>query len=126
MVNVFSLSDDIIDVREMIERIEELEELQELGEYTETPDCELQLLNAIMEELKGYGGDEQWRGDWYPITLVRDSHFQDYAQEIADECGLTDKPVEWPFTCIDWQQAARELRMDYSCIDINGVTYWYR
>ena len=29
-------------------------------------------------------------------------------------------------TCIDWAQAARELRMDYTSVDFDGVTYWIR
>ena len=27
---------------------------------------------------------------------------------------------------IDWDQAARELRMDYASVEYDGVTHWYR
>lgn len=118
-------SEDIIDVRDIIERIEELEELQEAGEYTEAPDCELQRLQAILEELKGYGGDEQWRGDWYPVTLIRESYFTDYTQEMLEDCGTIPRDLpHWVH--IDWEATAREVMVDYSSIEIDGVTYLYR
>ena len=117
--------DDIIDVRDIIERIEEIEELQEAGEYTESPDCELTRLNDIMDELKGYGGDEQWRGDWYPVTLIRESHFTDYTQEMLEDCGTIPRDLpHWVH--IDWESTAREVMVDYSTVEIDGVTYLYR
>jgi hypothetical protein len=119
------LSADTIDVRNIIARFMELEELQEQGEYTETPDCELQTLTAILAELKGNGGDEQWRGDWYPVTLIRDSHFTRYARDMLEDCGLV--PREFPnYIEIDWDATARNVRTDYTCTDIAGDTYWYR
>lgn len=27
---------------------------------------------------------------------------------------------------IDWERAAEELRMDYTAVDFDGVTYWVR
>jgi hypothetical protein len=123
---------DILDVRDIIERIEELEEhLEGLGSEGDaamqnlTEEWqELQALTDIMNELQGNGGDEQWRGDWYPVMLIRGSYFGDYAQELAADCG--DYPKRWPYTCIDWAQAARELQMDYTPTEIDGVTFWYR
>jgi len=135
MQTSLDLTADIIDVRDIIDRIEELgsdiEALQDSEQMAdqqvadETED-ELQALTAIMAELAGYGGDEQWRGDWYPLTLIRESHFQDYAQELAEDIGAVNRDATWPNNCIDWKQAARELRMDYSAITIDGVTYFYR
>ena len=87
---------------------------------------ELHQLVDIFDNLKGRSGDEQWRGDWYPVTLVRDSHFVVYAQDLAEECGMIDRNVKWPHTCIDWKHAARELQYDYTSTSIGGVDYWYR
>ena len=115
----FTNMDDVIDVRDIISRVEELRESREESE-------ELETLESILEELKGCGGDEQWGGDWYPLTLIRNSHFEDYAQELAEECGLVDVDVKWPNNCIDWEKAARELQWDYSLVEFDGVDYWYR
>lgn len=116
------LNADVIDVRDIISRYEELEEMED-----GLPDAEERYqLSVILTEIKGMGGDEQWRGDWYPVTLIRDSHFKDYAQELAEDCGMLNADATWPNNCIDWDYAARELQYDYSGVDINGVTYWTR
>ena len=60
-------------------------------------------------------------------VLVRDSYFKDYAMELAEELARDEaRDRSWPNTCIDWDQAARELRMDYTAVDFDGVTYWIR
>ncbi len=124
-------TDDVIDVRDMIARVEELEDERDsdadAAEFDNTPEgAELIALLAVLADLQGMGGDEQWRGDWYPITLIRDTYFKDYAQELAEETGAIPDNATWPCTCIDWDQAARELQYDYSGVEIDGITYWTR
>ncbi len=121
-----SNSDDLIDSRDVIARIEYLESECEEDNGTEEDRDELKILLAFMEDMKGYGGDEQWRGDWYPVTIIRDSYFKEYAQELAEDIGAINAGATWPNNCIDWEQAARELRMDYTCVDFDGVDYWVR
>jgi hypothetical protein len=87
---------------------------------------ELETFRALLEDLRGNGGDEQWNGDWYPVTLIRDSYFKDYAQELAEDIGAINSDASWPNNCIDWDKAARELQMDYSSVEFDGVTYHYR
>jgi len=116
------LTADIIDVRDIIARYEELDEMPD-----GLPDAEERTnLASILDEIRDMGGDEEWRGDWYPVTLIRDSYFQEYAQELAEDIGAIDHDAKWPMNCIDWEHAARELRYDYSGVDINGITYWTR
>ena len=121
------LNDDIIDVRDIIARVEELEnEMPEndndvrnwvnLDEYTK--------LTEILDDLKGEGGDEQWRGDWYPVTLICESHFTDYAEQLVCECYDLGKLPS--FVHIDWEATAREVKTDYSEVGIDGITYFYR
>lgn len=122
---------DILDVRDIIARVEHLEQLREddavdLGDDKDILFAEMASLEVLLSELKDNGGDEQWRGAWYPVTLIRDSYFKDYAQELAEDVGAVKVNATWPYTCIDWNQAARELQMDYTCADFNGVTYWFR
>ena len=130
MTVTVDLTADIIDVRDIIERVKELEsECHEWDDNTPSEDSdawhELNTLTAILDELAGNGGDEQWRGDWYPITLIRDSYFVDYVQELLEDCG--DIPKNLPhYVHIDWERTARDIRTDYSGADFHGVTYWYR
>lgn len=34
--------------------------------------------------------------------------------------------ASWPNTCIDWDEAARELQYDYFTVEFDGITYWIR
>jgi Antirestriction protein (ArdA) len=45
----------------------------------------------------------------------------DYAMEFANEIGALDQELSWPYDCIDWSHAARELFLGGSltAIDIS-------
>jgi len=123
------LTADIIDIRDIIERFEDIEfDLEGEGCEDTCAEYKLELsnLSLIIKSLENLGGDEEWRGKWYPVTLIRDSYFQTYAQELAEDIGAVKDDAQWPYTCIDWEHAARELQYDYSSVDIDGVTYWTR
>lgn len=132
MQTQLDLTADIIDIRDIIARVEEFEDVQSdydadvFGrQWPEKERQELAILTAILDELKGNGGDEQWRGDWYPVTLIADSYFTDYTREMLEDCGTI--PRDMPsWVEIDWHATARNIRMDYTPIDIDGVTYWHR
>tara|TARA_R110002126_G_scaffold105712_1_gene240124 strand:+ start:49 stop:450 length:402 start_codon:yes stop_codon:yes gene_type:complete len=125
---------DIIDVRDLIERYEELVNLLDITAHEVLPGsseeleelrAERALLEDVLADLRGNGGDEEWRGDWYPLTLIRDSYFETYARELIEDCG--DIPRDLPaYIQIDWQATARNIRTDYTPCEIDGVTYWYR
>lgn len=144
-----NLSDDVIDLRDVIEQFESLEsdlvtaynlsqdddnqvidsEDDDFREWVlncdEDEAEEFNQLFAILEELKGCGGDEQFRGDWYPITLISESYFTDYCQELVQDIG--DLPRDIPsYLAIDWEETADNLKVDYSEIDIDGTTYYFR
>ena len=118
------LTADVIDVRDIIARFEELEpDVDNIGEGEHI--AEWKALTAILYQLKGYGGDEQWRGDWYPVTLVRDSYFTYYAREMLEDCGTIPRDLP-TWVEIDWDATARNVRVDYTPVEIDGSTYWYR
>ena len=124
------LQADVIDTREIIERFEELE-----SEYDafDTPEEiknwsdleEFTILQTTLEELNGNGGDEQWRGDWYPITLIAESYFTEYAKEMLEDCGTIPSDLPW-YVAVDWEETADNLKVDYAEIEIGGTTYFYR
>lgn len=115
---------NVIDVRDIIARIEEIED----AEIGDEDYAEAMALKAIMADLVGMGGDEQWRGDWYPLTLIDDVYFEDYAREMAEDIGAIDRHAaySWPHSHIDWTAAAAALQQDYSSVEIDGRTYWTR
>jgi hypothetical protein len=125
-----------IDVRDIIARVEELREEREQSEIPPAayggPDDtwseereELAQLESILAELCGAGGDEQWEGDWYPVTLIRDTYFTEAMMELLQDCG--DLPRDIPhYIAIDEEKTAENLRADYSSVEIEGHDYWFR
>lgn len=88
--------------------------------HVERDSEEFAILEALESEASG-------SPDWaYGETLIRDSYFIEYAQELANDCGMIPDNLSWPLTCIDWEQAANELKYDYMAVDFDGVTYWIR
>ena len=120
-------TDDVIDSRDVIARIEELRtERDEVDTFaawdaSEAGD-ELRALEALADKASS-------SPDWeYGETLIRDSYFQTYAQELADDIGAVDRNATWPNNCIDWEWAVRDLKFDgeYFAADFDGVQYWLR
>ena len=87
--------------------------------------AELSELEALLSELAGYSGDHQWEGEWYPLTLIADDYFVEAMRELVMDIG--DMPRKLPsYLEIDWNATADNLRVDYSSVEFNGTTYWYR
>ena len=130
----FNFTEDMLDVRDLIERYEELESEKETtldgvpeNQYGnkrnkkwrawENSDEfeEMKQLQDILDELKGNGGDEQWRGDWYPITLINSDYFTEYTEELLKECGyISNDFPSW--IEIDWEKTAENVKIDYTCM----------
>jgi hypothetical protein len=116
-----SNSEDVIDSRDVIERIEYLDQFG-VDEKTDDEVAERAALLEFAEEAEPYAPD--WRDG---CTLIRDSYFEDYARELAEDITEYDTMQErWPYTCIDWKKAASELQQDYNSVEFDGVTYWVR
>ena len=112
---------DIIDSRDVIERVAELTKKAEDVGLTDEERDELDALADLASEAEGY------TSDWvYGEALIRDSYFEEYARELADDIGAIDANASWPLGCIDWERAASELQQDYTSVDFDGVTYWTR
>jgi hypothetical protein len=130
--NSISNSDNTIDSRDVLDRIDELSDLLEdtgiadkdIGGpddiYSNERD-ELAALESLSKQASGYADD--WR---HGCTLIRESYFETCAREFAEDIGAIPNDARWPCTCIDWEQAARELQMDYTGVEFDGVTYYVR
>lgn len=119
---MISNSYDIIDSRDIVDRFGELTDLIEAGCDDDEASDELGVLIGLIEAIDNYSDDNATDG----VQLIRDSCFEQYARELAEEIGAIDSDAKWPVRCIDWKQAAEELQTDYTAIDFDGVTYWIR
>lgn len=141
--------DDMLDVRDIIGRLKELEAELKMAKDGQSVYAEKMTLDAyiagvsikdhpfmdeineyvilrdFLAELKGQGGDEQWRGDWYPVTLIRDSYFEDAMDQMLEDCGDLKPYAERP-SYIKIKIDYDALKMDYASAELDGVTYWMR
>lgn len=131
MINVDNYQ-DILDSRDVIARIDELKSMIEAYEDEDEDNDldaddaieyreELTKLEALAEEAAGYASD--WT---YGEALIRNSYFETYAEELADDLVEGFREMRWPLNHIDWKAAAEELQQDYTEIDFDGVAYWIR
>ena len=119
MRNAPEPGENIIDSRDIIERIAELE--ANADGLDDDEKAELAIWREVAEE------GENSASDWsYGATLILDSYFEDYARELAEDIGAVPKDLSWPACHIDWEAAADALKMDYTEIEIDGLTYWAR
>ena len=118
----YTYRDPRLDSRDLLERLEELEADADDAGLDPGESDELTMLLALRDETEGYAGDS-WRDG---VFFVADWDFENYAQELAEDIGALPKDAGWPTYCIDWDAAARDLRMDYTSCEIDGNTYWYR
>lgn len=81
---------------------------------------ELTTLRHLADQAEGCA---DWR---YGETLIRDSYFKTYAMQLAEDVGAINGTEQWPLDCIDWDKAARQLQMDYTAVEFDGITYWIR
>ncbi|MBB6185758.1 hypothetical protein [Rhodanobacter sp. MP7CTX1] len=136
-------SEDVIDSRDVIARIEELEgerdnftlphpdggdDVEAPGEWAGlNPDdaAELATLTALADAAES-------ASDWvHGESLIRESYFTDYIEELVKDCYETPKGMDsgaWPWRhmTMDWEAAADEAKADYDEVDFDGVTYLIR
>jgi hypothetical protein len=130
----FNTYSDVIDSREVIERIRLIEEylgnLEGEEDLEENEKIRLAAKQGAEEELgilKKLEAECEGSSDWeYGEALIRDSYFENYAREFAEDIGCISGNEKWPLNCIDWSKAARELQYDYTQVSFDEVDYWIR
>lgn len=66
---------------------------------------------------------EVYKAAWYldvPASEVKDKYVgefyshAEFAEDYAESTGAIDDTTEWPYNCIDWNQAASDLMLAHS------------
>lgn len=120
-MTALDLNADLIDVSDITDRVDELEAEQPLASDEDL--AELDALKALLDDLRGNGGDHQWDGHWYPATLIADHYMESYLDDLIEDIG--DMPRGLPVyltVTVDYDA----LKMDYTTVEIDGNEYWYR
>jgi antirestriction protein len=98
-------------------------DLRDIVENKETDPDTFEAWKTALWEDAGYAIDDVAENE---PTMIPADDFTDYAQELAEDIGAIDGDAKWPVYCIDWERAARELKMDYASVRVNGTTYYFR
>jgi len=83
--------------------------------------AEIEELDALLELRDEASYSQNWE---YGETLVHDAYFKEYAQNLARDCGILPDDLQWPVDCIDWNQAVRELQVDYMAVEYMEQVFW--
>jgi Antirestriction protein (ArdA) len=129
---VVDFSSDAIDSREICDFIERLEETKRMAdqndgeptyndEWTAEDQSELDKLYAIVAQIEDYSGDKCADG----VSLIHERYFQNYCEEYANDCGMVDEKSPLA-NYVDWEKWARDCAYDYTQIEIEGNTYYFR
>mgnify|MGYP006377584201 FL=1 len=115
------MNDYAIDGRAIQARIDELEALDA---PTEEESAELADLVAFLHEAMQYNSDAD-AGE----TIIAESHFVDYIEEIIDDCYALPKELtsgEWPYRhiTINYEAAAEEAKADYAELTFRGRNFY--
>jgi|688.fasta_scaffold274708_2 chromosome segregation ATPase len=110
------------DQKELEEWQEELEDLEyqlssmqdDFGDDEKEELEELEELESAISDFK------------HGETMVKVDNFEEYARQLADDCGMVDHNASWPMNCIDWEKAASELEQDYQTVTYQGTDYFVR
>ena len=134
-----------LDSRDLKEKREELQN-QILDSFNETfPQYETDdFENILFEEEEVQSWKEDWldeiveitdiekledevsSSEWdYGITFISEDEFEDYCEELVEDCGYISK--DFPtWIEIDWKATANNVKQDYSEVEYQGVTYLFR
>ncbi|RPJ30102.1 MAG: hypothetical protein EHM17_00370 [Verrucomicrobiaceae bacterium] len=132
---------DYLNVDELRDRVSELEDERDqfLDETCEEAgiDEDHDDYNNLREETAEVWEKQQPEGQEYAKLidiieevgsadfLIHESHFSDHVREMLEDGGDVPKKLAW-YIEIDWEATAENIRSDYSTIEIDGQTYYYR
>lgn len=136
-----------MDSRDLIEKREELKQqvldsfLETFPHYEEqTPDFE----SILFEEEEIQSWKEDWldeieeitdidtledevsSSEWdFGIYFIEEDDFEEYVKELLEDCGYISRDFPSWIT-IDWTSTAENVKQDYTEVEFQGQTYYYR
>lgn len=108
----FGSEDDSAHLKELYEKTP-----VEWHDHFNTDDVE-KLINLLSFKEQGETATSEWN---YGETFILDDYFEKYAKEYLDDIGGVPENLE---AYIDYDKFASDLQSDYSCIEVDGNTYW--
>ena len=112
------MSNEFLDSRDLEEELKNFEEEKEDDEENFKNEEELKEIKDLKEECENYGWD-------YGITFINEHYFEEYAEELFNECYAHDIPDNLK-NYIDYKRFSEDLEQDYSSVTFRGEDWLYR
>ena len=135
-----------IDTRNLIETRDELKQ-EILDSFLENFPHYEEMTESFEDILFEEEEIESWKQDWqeeinqitcidevedeigsefdFGVTLIPEDDFTDYVEDLLKGCGyISDDFPSW--IEIDWEATAENVKQDYSELEYEGETYFYR
>ena len=126
--DIESLEEEISELSEEIDELDEddsgnkneidlkLDDIEDKRGQIEDLQEELSMLLDVKQEVPEFS---------YGETLIHENYWVEYVQELCEDCGYISK--DFPYWIeIDWEATAKNVAMDYSTIELDGNTYYFR
>ena len=136
----------MIDTRNLIETRDELKQ-EILDSFLENFPHYEEMTESFEDILFEEEEIESWKQDWqeeinqitcidevedeigsefdFGVTLIPEDDFTDYVEDLLKGCGyISDDFPSW--IEIDWEATAENVKQDYSELEYEGETYFYR
>lgn len=148
-----NFSDNVIDTRDIQDRIDEIndeidtlkEEINDLSNEIddleeEEEDGNQSLIDEKLDDIDDKKGEievlqEELKQlleikDEVPEfedgnTLINADYWVEYCEELCKDCGYLSSDLPW-WIEIDWEKTAENIAVDYSIVEIQGETFYYR
>jgi len=75
----------------------------------------------LIDEVESYSGDS-----FEDTHFILEEDFEEYCEELVNDCYDLRNLPDFVKYNIDWEGVANDLRVDYSSVEYNGNTYWFR
>ena len=113
-----------LDLRDLAKELDDLETRDlNANDLDEDEQARFAELKKLQDQV---GGDLHTAANNEP-ALIPDSEFEEYTRELCEDIhGKALREAGFPFNHIDWASAAKELQSDYTDIEFDGETYWWR
>ena len=121
--DIESKQEDITEANDDLDAEDAVDEQVEISERIEQLEQELVELEADAETI--FELERSCEDYAHGETLINEEYFTEYAKNMAEDCG-SENLDNWPYNCIDWDQAAQNLQMDYTTIEWEGESFLVR
>lgn len=113
---------EITDLEEQLQDEDE-DDIGEIKEQIEQLDFDRDDLKVELEELNYLKSEIP---EWYDgNALIHEDYWVEYVQDLLEDCGDIPSDLPW-YIVVDWVSTAENIAVDYSTIEYDGSTCYYR